>query len=255
MQRLSDSIYKYDQIIGVRMETKLLYLDDHYRKEAEGKVLWHEFTDLVVDQTIFYPTSDGQPNDKGKVIIDGKEYVIVDTWLDGDSVHLMSHDTYPEDVNGKTAYQILDWDVRYLHMRFRSALKILMALAYRDLGATMRINQTYDDQAWFDLEYPSVTEEIIKDLIGKANAIVEKGLPINYSYIDRGAFLNDSEKMKICKGRVPDFEKIRIMHIEGLPDQMEFGTDVAKTSEIGRIEYKTTMVRGKTSNRVTITLR
>ncbi|MEM0157916.1 MAG: alanyl-tRNA editing protein [Thermoplasmataceae archaeon] len=237
------------------METKLLYLDDHYRKEADGKAVWHEFTDLVVDQTIFYPTSDGQPNDRGKVIIDGKEYVIVDTWLDGDNVHLMSHDTFPDDINGKPVHQILDWDIRYMHMRFRSALKIILALAYRDLGATMRINQTYDDQAWFDLEYKEVSEDLIRKLIESANDLIKKDIPIELSYVDKETFMRDQDKMKMCKGRVPDFAKIRIMHIDGLPDQMEFGTEVAKTSEIGTIDYKTSMVKGKVSNRVTITLR
>ena len=30
-------------------------------------------------------------NDRGHVYIDGTEYIIVDTWSDGDSIHLMSH--------------------------------------------------------------------------------------------------------------------------------------------------------------------
>ncbi|WP_171823624.1 hypothetical protein [Thermogymnomonas acidicola] len=36
-------------------ETKLLYLDDAYSTKCEGKVIFNEFTDLVVDQTVFFP--------------------------------------------------------------------------------------------------------------------------------------------------------------------------------------------------------
>lgn len=237
------------------METKLLYLEDQYQKEATGTVKWHEFTDLILDQTIFYPTSEGQPNDRGKVIIDGNEYIIVDTWSDGDSIHLMSHDTFPDDVNGKEAKQIIEWDARYLHMRFRTALRILSGAAYRIFGATLRINQTYDDQAWLDLEMDDITKEQVEQLFAEANSIASGKKEVTFSYMSRDDFLKQEEMMKICKGRVPDYEQIRVVHIEGVPDQMEFGTNVKNTGEIGEIEFKTNLVKGKISRRINITLK
>lgn len=237
------------------METKLLYLDAQYQKEAKGTVLWHEFTDLILDQTVFYPTGDGQPNDRGKVVIDGVEYIIVDTWSDGDSIHLMSHDTFPDDVNGKEAEQIIDWDVRYLHMRFRTALKILSGLAHQLFGATMRINQTYDDQAWVDLEMDEITQEQVDKLFAEANRIAQSGKEVTLTYMPREEFLKQDEMMQICKGRVPDYENLRILHIDGIPDQLEFGTNVKNTEEIGQVEFKTNLVKGKIGRRIKITLK
>ncbi len=237
------------------MDTKLLYLEDQYQKEAKGKVLWHEFTDLILDQTIFYPTSEGQPNDKGKVFIDGNEYIIVDTWSDGDSIHLMSHDTFPDDVNGKEVHQVLDWDVRYIHMRFRTALKILSGLSYSMFGATTRINETYDDQAWMDLELDEITKEQVEELFSAANKVVQTKKDTDFSYLPRDEFMKKEEMMKICKGRVPDYEQIRVLHLEGIPDQLEFGTNVKNTEEIGEIEFKTNLVKGKISRRINITLK
>lgn len=237
------------------MDTKLLYLEDQYQKEATGKALWHEFTDLILDQTIFYPTSEGQPNDRGTVIIDGNEYIIVDTWSDGDSIHLMSHDTFPDNIDGKEVKQILDWDARYMHMRFRSALKILSGTAYSMYGAAMRINQTYDDQAWADLELDDITKEQVDSLFAEVNRIAQTKKDITFTYIPRDEFLKNEEMMKMCKGRVPDYEQIRIIHIDGVPDQMEFGTNVKNTEEIGEIEYKTNLVKGKISRRINITLK
>lgn len=237
------------------METKLQYLEDQYRKESTGKALWHEFTDLILDQTIFYPTSEGQPNDRGKVIIDGNEYVIVDTWSDGESIHLISHDTFPDDIDGKEVKQILDWDVRYMHMRFRTALKIVSGLAYKIFGSTMRINQTYDDQAWVDLEMDEITKEQVEQLFAEANKLAQSGKEPSFSYMPREEFMKNDELMKICKSRVPDYEEIRILHLEGIPDQLDFGTNVKNTNEIGEIEFKTNLVKGKISRRINITLK
>lgn len=237
------------------MDTKLLYFEDQYQKEATGKVLWHEFTDLILDQTIFFPSSEGQPNDRGRIIIGGTEYIIVDTWSDGDSIHLMSHDTFPDDVNGKEAQQVLDWDVRYMHMRFRTALKILSGLAHTMFGATMRINQTYDDSAWLDLELDEITQEQVDELFAKANEVVHGEKDTSFSYMPREEFLKHDEMMKICKARVPDYENVRILHIDGIPDQLEFGTNVKNTKEIGEIAFKTNLVKGKISRRINITLK
>ena len=238
------------------MDTELLYLDDQHLKECDGKVKFFEFTDLVVDRTVFYPTGEGQPNDKGKVIIDGKEYVIVDVWQDGTDVHLMSLDTYAEDIAGKDVHQIIDWDVRYGHMKFRTALKILSGLVYKLYGATTRINQTYDDQAWFDLETKDeITEETVKKLEEEANRIVGENLPVEFDYVSRNEFSGNDELMKISKGRIPDFEKIRLVKIGDLPLQPDFGTNVDKTGEVGSIEFKTSLVKGKISSRITIFLK
>ncbi|MCL4341130.1 MAG: alanyl-tRNA editing protein [Candidatus Thermoplasmatota archaeon] len=236
------------------MNTDFLFLKDQYEKEADSKVVWHEFTDLILDRSIFFPTGHGQPNDRGKVIIEGREYVVVDTWLDGDSIHLMSHDTFPDDVDGKSAHQILDWDVRYMHMRFRTALKILMGLSYSMFSATVRINQTYDDSAWMDLELDNITEDMVNQLFQKANEIVQRKLPVTFTQIPREQFMKDAEMMKICKSTVPDFESIRIMHLDGVPDQLEYGTNVNSTSEVGKINFKTNLVKGKISRRINITL-
>ncbi len=236
------------------METEFLFLKDQYAREADSKVVWHEFTDLVLDRSVFFPTGHGQPNDRGKVVIDGREYIIVDTWLDGESIHLMSHDTFPDDVNGKSAHQVLDWDVRYMHMRFRTALKILMGLSYKLFKATVRINQTYDDSAWMDLELDNITEEMVSELFTKANEIVSADLSVTFREMPREQFMKEEEMLAICKSVVPDYESIRIMHLDGIPDQMEFGTDVMKTSEVGKINYKTNLVKGKISRRINITL-
>ena len=236
------------------MDTKLAYLDDNYLKETTGKVIFNEFTDLIVDNSVFFPTGEGQPNDRGKIVIEGKEYEIIDTWNDGTGVHLISHDTYPENIKGKDVKQYIDWPVRYGHMKFRTALRIITGIAYRDFKAANRINQTYDDQAWVDLEIPEINEEIVKKIETETNDIIKKGVNIVFTYKDRSAILSDNDLMTISRGNIPDFPKIRLVKIGELPYQIDHGTHVKNTSEVGTVNFKTTLIKGKVSKRVIITL-
>ncbi len=236
------------------MDTELLYLDDSYLKECDGTVRWFEFTDLIVDRTVFYPTGGGQPNDKGKVIIDGKEYIINDTWQDGTDVHIMSMDTYSEDIKGKPVHQIIDWDVRYGHMKFRTALKVITSTAYQLYGASNRLNQTYEDQAWIDLEVDEINEDMVKELEEESNKNLRSDLETETFYLSREEFKNDKDLMAISKNEVPDFEKIRVLKIGELPLQHEIGTNVKKTGEVGNVKFKTSLVKGKISKRITVFL-
>lgn len=236
------------------MDTELLYLDDSYLKECEGTVKWFEFTDLVVDRTVFYPTGGGQPNDKGQVIIDGRTYPINDTWQDGTDVHIMSLDTYSMDIKGKPVQQIIDWDIRYGHMKFRTALKALTSVAYRLYGATNRINQTYEDQAWVDLQLDEINEDVVKTLEEETNKVLKGGVETETFYLSRQEFEKDKDLMAISKNEVPDFDQIRILKIGDLPLQHEIGTNVKNTSEVGTIKFKTTLVKGKISKRLAVFL-
>ncbi|CAC11640.1 conserved hypothetical protein [Thermoplasma acidophilum] len=236
------------------MKTKALYLDDSYATEGTGTAIFVEFTDMKVDQSIFYPTTFGEPNDTGKVIIDGKEYQIVDTIYDGEYIHLISMDTYPQTVVGKTVKQKIDWDKRYIHMRFRTALRIISGLAYAKWKVSCRVNETYDDRAWIDIEKPDITEDEINEIMAEANDVVKKDLDVRFRYIGLEDFNRSEDLKKMSIHDAYDEDRIRIMSIEGLPDQPEFGVNVKKTGEVGQINYKTTKLKGKISNRVNITL-
>ena len=236
------------------MATKHSYLEDHYKKEGKGRVTFVEFTDIVVDDSILFPTSYGQPNDKGKITIDGKDYEIVDVWDDGDGIHLISHDTYPQDCKGKEILEYVDWDIRYNHMKFRTAMRVMAGLAFEKFGATHRINQTYEDYAWIDLEFNEITEEKIKELEEETNKYLSEGKKPQYYYIPRQDFLNREDLMKVSKAKVPDIPQLRIVKLEGLPEQLELGTLVNDTKEVGKIRLKTNLVKGKVGSRVNVYL-
>ncbi len=236
------------------MQTIHSYLKDQYRVEGEGTITFNEFTDLIVDQSILFPTSYGQPNDKGKIDIDGKIFEIIDVWDDGVGIHFISHDTYPADCKGKKIKQYVDWDIRLNHTKFRTALRILAGLAYKHYGATHRINQTYEDYAWIDLEMVDISEEIVRNLEAETNEIIKKGVELQRSSLSREEFLKNEELVKQCKNKVPDVPELWIVKIDGLPDQLEMGTVLKNTSEMGEIKLKTNLIKGKVGTRVNLSL-
>ena len=93
---------------------------------------------------------------------------------------------------------------------------------------------------------------MVNQLFQKANEIVQRKLPVTFTQIPREQFMKDAEMMKICKSTVPAFESIRLMHLDGVPDQLEYGTNVNSTSEVGKINFKTNLVKGKISRRKSI---
>ncbi|MCL4342579.1 MAG: alanyl-tRNA editing protein [Candidatus Thermoplasmatota archaeon] len=238
------------------MPTELLYLDRPYETECISTVTQVEFTDLVVDRSIFFPTGFGQPNDRGKVIIDGKEFVIAEAWSDGLFVHLMSlYDPYPQDIAGKSVKQVIDWNIRHIHMRFRSAMFLVAGIAYEKLKCLTRMNETYDDQSWIDLlTDKDLSDELVKDIEAAANEKMASALPITSRYISKEEFARNGTLMFLNKNSIPDYEKIRVTEIPGLATQFDMGIQVKNTSEIGKITIKTTLVKGKINKRLIINL-
>jgi alanyl-tRNA synthetase len=237
------------------MITEEIFLKDSYLKECDGKVLMCEFTDLTVDKTIFFPTMLGQQNDKGEIVIDGKTFGIVDVWTDGDYIHLISLDTYPDNIVGETINQKLDWDVRQIHMRFRTAMFIISGLAYKFYNAKSRISQTYDDKAWVDIYIDDITEDIVNKIAEEANKIVKQNIPVKIDYMGSNEFPREKQRMSYSTGSLPDDEELRVINISGLPLQSDYGLYVANTGEVGEIEVKSSMVKGKVDKRLTITLK
>ncbi len=237
------------------MKTKELFLEDPYLKECDSSAVSVEFTDLTVDKTIFFSTLYGQQNDKGEVTIDDKTYGIVDVWTDGDYTHLISLDTYPQDLTGKIIHQKLDWDVRYIHMRFRTALFIIAGLAYKFYNAKSRIGQTYDDKAWIDLYIDDITQDIVDNIITEANKIVAHGVDVKAGYVDNTVFSKEKQMLSYSTGNLPDDENLRVINIAGLPLQADYGIYVKNTNEVGEINVKTSLIKGKLDKRLTVTLK
>lgn len=101
--------------------TEKLYHDDAYAVSFEARVVDRCEIDgqygVVLDQTLFYPTSGGQPHDTGVL----NDIAVVDVIEQQDHiVHILEHHISDDRVRGE-----IDWPRRYDHMQQHSGQHIL----------------------------------------------------------------------------------------------------------------------------------
>ena len=106
------------------MFTKKLFKDDVYKKECTAVVTEirksEDHTDIILDQTIFFPEGGGQPSDKGMLILEGgsgPSAYIEDVQENGDLIIHRTPVTDPLPNEGDHVLCRLDWNRRLTNMQ------------------------------------------------------------------------------------------------------------------------------------------
>src|SRR5215471_6009261 len=111
------------------MTTKRIYYDDALAKEFSASVKVNDEKEgawrVVLDQTAFYPTSGGQPNDLGTL---GQARVL-DVVDDGDEIIHVVDRPVQGIVTGR-----IDWIRRFDHMQQHTGQHLLSAVLLKDFG-------------------------------------------------------------------------------------------------------------------------
>ncbi len=155
--------------------TYRLFWEDPYMKEFYAKVLNIEGNKVILDQTCFYATSGGQPNDTGKI----NNINVIDVFYDQDEniVHLLEKE--PNFKVGDTVHGIIDWDRRYKIMRLHTAIHIISAVIVKNFGnINITGSQIYPDRARVDFNLEKLDENTAKFIEEKANEVVKMNLPV-----------------------------------------------------------------------------
>ena len=115
--------------------TTRLYYTNTYQTEFTAQVTTVTTVNgqpaVILDQSCFYPTSGGQPNDTG--VLGGKRVLDVMVNEEGDVLHLLAEPLAPEQVWEPLAGRI-DWPRRYDHTQQHSGQHLLSQLFYQRLG-------------------------------------------------------------------------------------------------------------------------
>lgn len=238
--------------------TDKLYLDSMYLKEFDATVVGSDGDLVYLDRTAFYPSGGGQPNDTGYLLgSSGLKYQVTDVVKSADNVgHRISSGNLPE--TGEKVHGVLDWDRRYAHMRFHTAIHIMDGVVNRDFSDRGLItgSQIYDDRARVDFDLPGITREMAEEIIGKANEVVMS----NHDIYARELSREEAEKIpglaRTAPGRelIKSLERVRIIDISGFDLQADGGTHVSRTAEVGKILFKGIQSKGSHNKRVEFTL-
>ncbi|MEM4097062.1 MAG: alanyl-tRNA editing protein, partial [Candidatus Micrarchaeaceae archaeon] len=155
------------------METEKLYWEDAYQKEFNAKILEIHGNDLILDKTAFYPTGGGQPNDTGKIICNGTEYEVIDV---NKKENIILHTLKNiEGLNeGMDIKGIIEWDRRYMHMRYHTALHILDGIANKEGRGKITGGQIYTDRARIDFDAAGIDREVVQQIINDAQKVIDE---------------------------------------------------------------------------------
>ena len=234
--------------------TETLFRDDAYLKEAEATVLSvNERGGVILDRTVFYANSGGQPGDRGALVLaDGSVLTIATTVYDLDRktiVHVPAEGQKAPAAGGKVT-QKLDWDIRHKCMRVHTALHLLTAvLPYPVTGGAIGDG---DGRLDFDIPEGGLDKaQIAADL----NAKIALDAPVIFRWISDDELTANPGLIKTMSVKPPmGTGRVRLVEIVGLDLQPCGGTHVARTSEIGAVRVTDIEKKGKQNRRVRIAL-
>ncbi len=232
--------------------THLLFRDDAYLREATGVVtaITNE-GGIVLDQTIFYPTSGGQPGDSGAITWDGGAMDIATAVKgEGDDVILVPSEPAPLPVVGQPVTQKITWDRRHRHMRVHTALHLLSVIIPLPVsGGAIAI-----DKGRLDFDMPDAPEdkEALDQMINK---LIDCHFAITDEWISQEALDANPGLVKTMSVQPPRGQgMIRLVRIGGGDNTADLqpcgGTHVANTNEIGRVRIGKIEKKGKQNRRV-----
>lgn len=233
--------------------TTLLFRDDAYLTTADAAVIGHVGPMIVLDKTIFYASSGGQPSDMGMVTrADGASFAISELRYLDPAKTIVGH-AVPEGEDaaawvGTSLTMSLDFERRLKLMRMHSALHLLsVALPYAVTGGSVGV-----DDGRLDFDIPDAGQD--KDEItANLNAMIEQNADIRFSWITDAELDANPGLVKTMKVQPPrGAGRVRLVEIVGIDLQPCGGTHVRNTSEIGRMVVTNIEKKGKQNRRVRI---
>ena len=212
-----------------------LFLKDTYAKEFDAEVIESSENFVVLNQTLFYGESGGQPGDVGKLIFNDIEINVTNARKEKGKI---KHYVEKEIPLGAKVHGIIDWKNRYKIMRMHTAQHILSGIVLDNYGAETAGNQIHAENSRVDfkpLKWDKEKEEFVTE---KFNEIIEKNIPVIFETISRQEMLDrvGSARRKLFE-RLPSFIKeIRLVSISNIDICPCAGTHVNNTKEIGKIK-------------------
>ncbi|MEM9011583.1 MAG: alanyl-tRNA editing protein [Pseudomonadota bacterium] len=236
--------------------TTPLFLEDAYRREAPGRVLRHTAEDgIVLDASLFYATSGGQPGDSGVLRHGAGETPILDTVKgEGGEIVLIPAADAPLPEVGVEVVQQIDWSRRHRHMRVHTALHLLSVV----IPLPVTGGQIGAEKGRLDFNMPEAPED--KAALEVAlNALIAADHPVGASWISEAELAAQPELVKTMSVRPPTGAgQIRLVRIGPAEAPVDLqpcgGTHVASTAEIGPVTLGKIEKKGRQNRRVSVLL-
>jgi misacylated tRNA(Ala) deacylase len=236
------------------MATDCLFQEDSYLKACDATVAG--LTDaggIVLDQSVFYAASGGQPADHGTLTMATGDVIRIEgaSFIDAaktEIAHLPALTDGLAPKIGEPVRAAIDWDLRYARMRMHTALHLLSAaLPYPVTGGAVG-----DAEGRLDFDIPEAGLD--KDEItAKLAAMIAANAPVRSFWITDAELEAQPSLIKTMSVKPPiGTGRVRLIEIAGYDLQPCGGTHVRATGEIGPVRVTQIEKKGKQNRRVRI---
>jgi misacylated tRNA(Ala) deacylase len=238
------------------MPTDCLFREDAYLKECSATVVG--LTDaggIVLDRTVFYAASGGQPGDRGVLTTATGDVIAIEgaIYTDPEKTEIAHMPTATTGVRlkvGEPLHAAIEWDLRYARMRMHTALHLLSAvLPYPVTGGS--VGDT-DGRLDFDIPEAGLDRE---EITGKLAKMIAAGAEVTARWITDAELEAKPNLVKTMSVKPPmGTGRVRLIEIAGFDLQPCGGTHVRRTSEIGAVRVTQIEKKGKLNRRVRLAL-
>jgi misacylated tRNA(Ala) deacylase len=234
--------------------TDCLFREDSYLKECSATVAGK--TDagaIVLDRTVFYAASGGQPGDRGTLRTATGDAISVENagYIDREKTEI-AH--LPASAGGlilkvgEPVHATIDWDLRYARMRMHTALHLLSAvLPYPVTGGAVGDR---DGRLDFDIPEAGLDKD---EITCKLAEMIAAGAEVRARWITDAELEAKPELIKTMSVKPPmGTGRVRLIEIVGYDLQPCGGTHVCTTHEIGDVRVTQIEKKGRQNRRVRI---
>jgi misacylated tRNA(Ala) deacylase len=237
------------------MATDCLFREDSYLKGCDATVVAIEPNGgIVLDRTVFYAASGGQPADRGMLVCKaGTALPIANVVFTDPGKTIIAHvpaPGAPPVAVGDTVKAEIDWPIRHARMRMHTALHLLSAvLPYPVTGGSVGEAESRLD---FDIPDAGLDKDAIT---AKLAEMIAKDAAVNSRWIADAELEANPGLIKTMSVKPPmGTGRVRLIEIAGLDLQPCGGTHVRSTAEIGAVRVTQVEKKGKLNRRVRLAL-
>ena len=235
--------------------TERLFLDQPALREARARVVSAGPEGVVLDRTVFYARSGGQPGDQGVLRWEGGEMRVADTLRGaGEAIlHVPDPGAAPPRP-GTEVTASLDWDRRHALMRMHTTLHLLCSVLP---GAGVTGGQIGPDRSRLDFDLPDPPAR--EDLEARLNAVISADHPVRAAWVDESVLDANPALVRTLSVQPPrGTGRLRLVRIGAGPDPVDLqpcgGTHARNTAEIGGVRILKIENKGRQNRRIALAL-
>ena len=237
------------------MATDCLFREDSYLKDCDATVVAIESDGgIVLDRTVFYAASGGQPADRGTLTTPaGATIPIANVVFTDPGKTTIAHVPAPGGpavAVGDNVKAAIDWPLRHARMRMHTALHLLSAvLPYPVTGGSVGEAESRLD---FDIPEAGLDKDAIT---AKLAEMIAADAAVSSRWISDAELEANPSLVKTMSVKPPvGTGRVRLIEIKNLDLQPCGGTHVRSTAEIGAVRVTQVEKKGKQNRRVRLAL-